>query len=107
MDAAVDSSLHAAKSRCYLLPWKPYRKGEATRFFETNLEEEEAVDGTPPWLTEDKFCEASIRVTKKLKKIFDKKIWILVENSENIHWTMTVLFNPDTFFLQQSQIYFL
>ena len=51
-------------------------------------------------ILKERFCEASIRVLKnaKNKKIYDKRIWIIIDNSEGIHWRIVVLFNPCRFF---------
>ena len=51
----------------------------------------------------DIYLEVSTTISRKVGKIFDKKILIIVENSTNIHWTIVVIINPKELFSSGEQ----
>ena len=71
LDMAVNKALEEAKTRRYLLPRKPYRDGEAKRFFEADLREDNAPDGTPPWLSNEEFREKYRMSRESFRKLVE------------------------------------
>ena len=53
----IQAGYESILSRRYLLDRKPYRKGNSRAVFERDLQEDDSEDGTPPWLTDDKFLQ--------------------------------------------------
>jgi len=57
LDVTIQAGYESILSRRYLLDRKPYRKGNSRVVFERDLQEDDAEDGTPPWLTDDEFLQ--------------------------------------------------
>jgi hypothetical protein len=68
IDAAIASSYKRVSERRFILERTPYRKGNARKIFERDLQEEDNNDDTRPWLSEEEFM-AKYRVKRGSFKI--------------------------------------
>lgn len=56
-NTAVAAALESACNRRYVLPRKPYCKGDSVSIFTRDWQTSDNEDGTPAWLTEFEFLE--------------------------------------------------
>ena len=57
VDMAVYAAIEVVRNEWYVHSRKKYRSSTGVSVFKKNLIEDDAEDGTPPWLTQEEFLE--------------------------------------------------
>ena len=71
MDIAVAETLSSVSQKRYFLPRNVYRKSMGKDIFERDLKEENNLDGTPPWLSDEEFLEKYRLHRESFKKLVE------------------------------------